>query len=71
MLSFHIVEELIQIDCDQQGLQTLISTLLDLQKKEAGHVHLRAPNAGGTVLSNATPWGDKAVDEVVVSLGGE
>ncbi len=73
MLSFQLTNEgkAIQIDCDTQGLVTLISVLKEAQEKEIGHVHLRAPSAGGKLLSDTTPWGKAAVGEVIISLGGD
>jgi hypothetical protein len=73
MLSFEITNsgKAIQIDCDREGLQALISVLEEFKTKEVGHVHLRAPSAGGRSLSDKTPWGKEAVGEVIISLGGD
>jgi hypothetical protein len=73
MLSFQIADEgkSIQIDCDKVGLAALISELQRLQEDDSGHVHLRAPSVGGSLLSDKTPWGKAAAGEVVISLGGE
>lgn len=71
MLSFKIVESfgapLIQSDCDDAGLMTLIEALKRVPK--AGHVHLRSPSCGGKELSDITPFGQSAVDEVVITFG--
>jgi hypothetical protein len=72
MLSFQVTDEgkAIQVDCDKEGLAALISELEKLQE-EGGHVHLRAPSAGGKLLSDKTPWGKIAAGEVIISIGGE
>jgi hypothetical protein len=49
----------------------LILELQRLQEDDIGHVHLRAPSAGGKLLSDKTPWGKLAVGEVIISLGGD
>jgi hypothetical protein len=71
MLSFQIVESfgapLIQVDCDDAGLMTLIEALKRVP--EAGHVHLCSPSSGGKELSDITPFGQPAVGEVVITFG--
>jgi hypothetical protein len=73
MLSFQIVEssssQLIQIDCDDAGLATLIEALKRVPKN--GHVHLCSPSCGGKELSDATPFGKPAVGEVIITIGGD
>lgn len=73
MLSFQVTNagKSIQVDCDREGLGRLISVLEKVKAGELGHVHLRAPSAGGHVLSDKTPWGKDAVGEVIISLGGD
>jgi hypothetical protein len=72
MLSFLVTNsgQGIQIDCDQQGLAALIGALEKL-RNTADHIHLRTPANGGRELSDQTPWGEKAVGEVVISTGGD
>jgi hypothetical protein len=73
MLSFQMANsgKAIQVDCDRQGLETLISALQKIQSKEADHIHLRAPSAGGHTLSDITPWGNPAIGEVIITTGGD
>lgn len=54
----------IQVYCDEEGLNGLIA---NLEEREAGHVHLRSPSNGGTVLNDQTPWGNEAIGEVVIT----
>jgi hypothetical protein len=72
MLSFQIVRDgkTIQIDCDNDGIDLLIDTLLKL-KGSGSHVHLCAPSHGGIELSDLTPHGASAISEVIVSHGGD
>lgn len=69
MLSFQIVDsgKVIQVFCDDDGLDMLIAKLINMKNKNLGHMHLRAPSAGGDILNDKTPWGDDAVAEVIVS----
>ena len=73
MLSFEVTNsgKSIQVDCDSEGLGILIAALEEFKTKDLSHVHLRAPSAGGHVLSDKTPWGKEAVGEVIISLGGD
>ena len=73
MLSFQLANfgKAIQVDCDRQGLETLISALQKIHNNEADHIHLRAPSAGGHTLSDKTPWGKTAVGEVIITTGGD
>lgn len=73
MLSFQVINagRSIQVDCDHEGLTRLISALEQVQAGEFGHVHLRAPSAGGDALSDKTPWGKDAVGEVIITVGGD
>jgi hypothetical protein len=72
MLSFEIINsgQGIQIACDQQGLATLIGALEKL-RNTADHIHLLTPSNGGHELSEQTPWGGKAIGEVIVTTGGD
>jgi hypothetical protein len=69
MLSFQIVNsgKEIQVYCDEDGLDLLISKLVYMKNKDVGHIHLCSPSAGGKVLNDKTPWGDSAVPEVVIT----
>lgn len=71
MLSFQIADagKVIQVFCDDDGLDLLISKLVNMKDKNLGHIHLRTPSAGGDVLNDKTPWGDDAVTEVIISTG--
>lgn len=73
MLSFQIVprgkSQVIQIYCDDAGLAVLIGALERV--RETGHLHLRAPGTGGQDLSKTTPFGEEAVDEVIITTGGD
>jgi len=71
MLSFQIVDsgKAIQVFCDDDGLDLLISKLINMKNENMGHMHLRAPSAGGDVINDKTPWGDDAVAEVIFSTG--
>ena len=73
MISFSIVpranRQAIQICCDEPGLATLIDALGRL--RERGHIHLRTPANGGHELSETTPSGQPAIDEVIVTFGGK
>jgi hypothetical protein len=71
MLSFQITNSgrEIQIYCDEEGIASFIGSLEKL-RSAAGHVHLRTPSNGGRELSERNPWGEEAVGEVVITLGG-
>lgn len=73
MLSFYITNEgrTIQVDCDHDGLANLISVLEEIKAGVLGHIHLRAPSAGGHALCDKTPWGKDAISEVIITLGGD
>jgi len=68
MLSFEIIKDgnAIQIDCDQEGLKTLIN-ILEKLKDNATHVHMRR----GRELSEHNPWGREGVSEVIITTGGD
>lgn len=67
MLSFHVIESgnAIQVYCDSAGIARLLEALASLLR-EPDHIHLRGPSAGGNDLSEISPFGEKAVCEVVI-----
>ena len=71
MLSFQITNSgrEIQIYCDEAGITILIDSLNRL-RSSPGHIHLLTPSNGGRELNEQTPWGDAAVAEVVINVGG-
>jgi hypothetical protein len=71
MLSFEVTNggRTIQIDCDSEGLATLIEALEKV--RSTGHLHLRAPSIGGHDLSDTTPFGKPAVGDVSITTGGD
>jgi hypothetical protein len=70
MLSFQITDsgKVIQAFCDDEGLELLISKLSSMKENNVGHIHLRAPSAGGNVLNDKTPWEEDAVTEVIITM---
>jgi hypothetical protein len=68
MLSFQVVGEgnAIQIHCDQEGMEILNAALADVVGKAPGHIHLRGRSAGGSALSETSPFGDPAAAEVII-----
>lgn len=67
LLSFLVSDsKTVQITCDDEGLSSLIDAITKV--RSAGHVHLRSPSCGGTVLSDTTPWGDQAIGEVIITF---
>ena len=72
MLAFQIINsgKTIQINCDDQGMATLISALQKI-RPSGGHVHLRGPSSGGSDLSEKTPWGESAAGEVILTWSGD
>jgi hypothetical protein len=71
MLSFEITESgrVIQIHIDRDGLSVLQKALNNLMA--SGHVHLRSAPNGGRELNELTPWGTPAVQEVIITTGGD
>jgi len=71
MLSFEFDQQsnAIQILCDEAGLDILVGALERVRSE--GHLHLRAPSAGGRELSDVTPFGVKAISEVIITTGGD
>lgn len=63
MLSFSIINEGkgIQIDCDQEGVSVLLTTLAILIGERAGHRHLLTRSNGGHELSEVGVGGQRAV----------
>jgi hypothetical protein len=70
-LSFTLTDQgkAIQINCDNDGLDALIAALQEA--RAAGHLHLRSPGNGGRLLDEQDPWGNPAIGEVIVTLGGD
>jgi hypothetical protein len=71
MLSFEVIEQgsVIQIYCDQEGLQILKNRLEDAAR--LGHVHIRSLRSGGNDLNLETPWGKPAIGEVIITTGSD
>jgi hypothetical protein len=71
-LSFEIVQpekaQAIQIYCDDEGLATLKRALERVA--ELGHLHLLSRPNGGKELSEQTPFGDAAIQEVIITYHG-
>ena len=59
----------IQVHCDEAGLDALIAALQGA--RTAGHLHVRSPANGGKVLDDQDPWGNPAIGELIVTLGGD
>jgi hypothetical protein len=75
MLSFQLVRDgsAIQVHCDDLGIDALIDVLRGL-RGSGDHTHLWAPSLmgdGAATLSDVTPFGEKAVPEVIISNGGD
>jgi hypothetical protein len=67
MLSFEVIESgrAIQIFADDEGL-SLLRKVLE-QVTSSGHVHLRSIANGGNELNDANPWGNAAIEEVIIT----
>jgi hypothetical protein len=59
----------IQIYCDDAGIAKLMDVLRKLPV--SGHIHLRAPLAGGNELSSKSPFGEEGAVEVIITHGGD
>lgn len=72
MLSFQLINQGqgIQVNCDEQGMTTLLDALKKVQPT-GGHIHLRTPANGGKELDEKTPWGEDTVSEVVITWTGD
>jgi hypothetical protein len=72
MISFQVKRSGVEIaiDVDDEGIQVLIDALSSI-RGSGSHIHLRAPSAGGSELSETTPWGHAAVGEVIIGHGGD
>jgi hypothetical protein len=72
MLSFQIDNalrngnEIVRINCDAEGMSVLLKALAAIVGERASHVHLRGPRAGGSELNETTPFGKRAVSEVII-----
>lgn len=66
-LSFMIVGDgkSIQLHCDGDGLDALISKLEEA--RTIGHLHMRSLGCGGNLLNDHDPWGNAAIGEVIVT----
>jgi hypothetical protein len=71
MLSFSITNSgrTIQIDCDDAGISKLIDVLSKLPDSGT-HIHLWGPPIAND-LSTRTPFGNDAVQEVIITHGGD
>lgn len=73
MLSFQIIKSrtatAIQVHIDERGLAILMKGIEDARR--IGHVHLCTASNGGNDLDEETPFGGKAVGEVIVDWEGE
>ena len=72
MLSFQIVRnaQAVQISCDDDGIDRLIATLRSL-RGSGSHTPLWAPSRGGTELDDKSPFGERAIPEVIITHGGD
>jgi hypothetical protein len=69
MLSFQVVKDgrAIQICCDHEGMAILLETLASLVR-DPDHAHLRGKSAGGNELSETSPFGEPALQEVTIDF---
>jgi hypothetical protein len=67
MLSFEVIGsgKAIQICADDEGLRLLGKALERVTT--SGHLHLRSVANGGNELSDANPWGQAAIGEVIIT----
>ena len=74
MLSFQVIREgrVIQICCDDQGIDALIAVLAEL-RGSGSHVHIWARSAGGkgAILNEEDPFGEEVIKEVIITHGGD
>lgn len=72
MLSFQIANSgrAVEISCDEEGMAIFIRAL-EKARADGDHLHLRTPSNGGHDLSEQSPWGQKAIDEVIINWVGE
>jgi hypothetical protein len=72
MLSFQLINQGrgIQVNCDEQGMTTLLEALKKVQPT-GDHIHLRTPANGGKELDEKSHWGEDTVGEVVITWTGE
>jgi hypothetical protein len=72
MLSFQVIREgrVIQIYCDDQGIDALIAVLTQL-RGSGSHDHIWAQSAGGknAILNEANPFGEEVIKEVIITHG--
>ncbi len=69
MLCFELLDggKKIQIYGDAAGLSQLIEKITSLLRN-GDHVHLWGPSTGGNVLTETTPFGQAAAQEVIIDL---
>jgi hypothetical protein len=74
MLSFQVIREgrVIQICCDDQGIDALIAVLIRL-RGSGSHDHIWAQSAGGknAILNEEDPFGEATIKEVIITHGGD
>jgi hypothetical protein len=74
MLSFQVIRDgrVIQIYCDDQGIDALIAVLTQL-RGSGSHDHIWAQSAGGknAILSEEDPFGKETIKEVIITHGGD
>lgn len=74
MLSFQVIREgrVIQIYCDDQGIDALIAVLTQL-RGSGSHDHIWAQSAGGknAILNEENPFGEEVIKEVIITHGGD
>jgi hypothetical protein len=69
-LSFTVEREsrTIQVNANVAGIDKLIEALQSL--KEQGHLHLWDTSIGG-ILNDKDPWGNTAITDVSMTIGGD
>lgn len=65
MISFTVGPNVISMAIDATGIDEFTTWLRSVQR-DGGHIHLRSKLAGGDELAETSPWGAKAVDEVII-----
>jgi hypothetical protein len=74
MSSFQVIREgrIIQICCDDQGIDALIAALEKL-RGSGSYVHLLAHSTGqkNAILCDTDPFGGEVIKEVIITHGGD
>lgn len=65
MISVTVEPNIVSIAIDAAGIHRLIEWLRSVQR-DGGHIHLRSEFAGGDELASNSPWGSKAIDELII-----